>query len=131
MDKAMEDFLQYTEISDLENAEESAEDIILDPSVNIENPNKNRNKKYFQEMRIMRDWDCALDYANQPNRLEDRGPVELDHPGHFYEVEGGIVVIGFEKDRSTSCLCSIIEVLPDTRSFKFQVFNCIGKSKKT
>ena len=71
----------------------------------------------------MRDWDCSLGYSEQPIQLEERGPIELDYPGHFYQVEGGIVVICFEKDRSTSCLCSIIEVMPDTRSFKFQVFN--------
>ena len=46
MDEAIiGELLPYTGISDLENSEESDEDIIFDPSVNIENPNKNQNKK--------------------------------------------------------------------------------------
>ena len=120
--------IPFLDISDLED-EENIE--IVDSSANITNPNKDHNKRYFQERRILKTWDYRVSLKDQPNRLRENGPVDLDFPGHFYQVEGGICVICFEKDRSSSCLCTITQVNETERTFHFQVLNWIGKSKKT
>ena len=79
--------IPFLDISDLED-EENIE--IVDSSANITNPNKDRNKRYFQERRILKTWDYRVSLKDQPNRLREHGPVDLDFPGQFYQVEGGI-----------------------------------------
>ena len=61
-------------------------------------------------------------YEQIPNRLEHEGPVPLLFPDHFYEVEGGVVVIYWEDNRSVGCTCTIKDVDEVDMSFKYQVF---------
>ena len=119
------------DLSDHEDAESDFQGRYFDASANVINPNKDQNKRYFQERIILGDWDFSIPYSQQPNRLKESGPVKLDFPGHFYQVQGGISVIFFEKDRSSSCLCSIIDLDPENETFRFMAFNWIGRSKKT
>lgn len=125
MDPDVEDPVPFIDISNVEdNKDVDFSDVIADP-------NKDHNTRYFQKRIILKDWDYRIPLNDQPHRLNESGPVELDFPGHFFEVEGGVCVISFEKDRSSRCLCTITEVNEIDRTFHFQVFNWIGKSKKT
>ena len=120
-----EDPIPFIDISNVEdNKNVDSSDVIADP-------NMNQNTRYFQKRIILKDWDYRIPLNDQPRRLNESGPVELDFPGHFFEVEGGVCVISFEKDRSTKCLCTITQINEIERTFRFQVFNWIGKSKKT
>ena len=105
------------------DAESDFQEEHFDASANVINPNRNQNKRYFQERKILGDWDFSIPLSQQPNRLQENGPVELGFPAHFYQVEGGVSVISFGKDRASSCLCSIITVDPENETFTFQAFN--------
>ena len=127
MDNDIGKVVPLTELSDHEDAESDIQDEYFDASATVINPNSNRNNRYFQERKILFDWDFSIPYSQQPNCLQENGPVELEFPGHFYQVEGGVSVICFEKDRSSSCLCPIVEVDPENESFMFQAFNWLGR----
>ena len=122
---------ELSDHSDQEDADFEFQDRYFDASANVINPNRNKNKRYFQEKKILYDWDFSIPYSQQPSLLQESGPVDLDFPGHFLQVEGGVCIISFEKDRSTNCLCSIVQLDPEKRTFKFQALNWIGRSKKT
>ena len=62
--------------------------------------------------------------------LEKYGTVPLEFPGHYYEVEGGIVIIYWEAERSVGCIGTILYV-EVKNSFTFRVYGWQGKSRQT
>ena len=93
------------------------------------NPNKDNDRRLFQECRTKFSWDSKLPYGQQPNPI-DR-PTPLLFPDHFLQVEGGVVVIYWEKERSVPCTCSIISVDEVAKTFLFRVYGWHGKTRKT
>ena len=63
-----------------------------------------------------------IPYKSQPRLLDIHKPVPFVYPDQFYEVEGGVSLIYFEKERSTACICSVINVDEDKLSFTYRVF---------
>ena len=84
-------FLGAVNIEDAEEIYE--EDGISEVGAAVANPNKNDTRKLFQERTVAFDWNVRLPYEDQPNRLESEGPTPLLFPDHFYQTEGGIVII--------------------------------------
>ena len=103
----------------------------IDASASIKNPNKDDPRRLFQVRSRPFHWNPETLYKDLPNRLALEGPTELLFPDHFYEVEGGIVLIYFEKDRSTPCIGSITSVDEEKHVFTYQVFGWQGKKRKT
>ena len=67
----------------------------IDASASIKNPNKDDPRRLFQVRSRPFHWNPETLYNDLPNRLALAGPTELLFPDHFYEVEGGIVLIYF------------------------------------
>ena len=94
----------------------------------VKNPNLNDNRRFFQVKPKDMTWQTKdedgvrIPYESQPRLLDIHKPVPLLYPDHFYEVEGGVSLIYFEKDRSTACICSVINVDEDKLSFTYRVF---------
>ena len=119
-------------ILNLEKSEELKDEAgLYDNSASIKNPNKDDSRRLFQVHKMDLVWDPTKPYDQLPDRLEQDGPVPLDFPAHFYDVEGGISVIYWDEDRSTGCLCSILGVNEVDRTFKFQALSWQGRKKKT
>ena len=95
------------------------------------NPNADDNRRLYQKRVINFAWDPTKEISSQPNRLMDEGPVNLQFPEHFYECEGSVVLLYFEKDRSTACIGSILKVNEEADSFIFRPYGWQGKSKQT
>ena len=121
----------FTGIHDVEDIEFTNLEEKLCEAASVQNPNKDDNRRLFQERKAQFFWDSNVPYEEQPKRLELDGPVPLDWPGHWYQCEGGIVVIYFEKERSTAVTCCLKSVNEVKRTFLFQVFHWQGKSRKT
>ena len=103
-----------------------------DPAASIINPNVNDDRRLFQEHRVYgKDWDCNIPLDQQPNLLELYGPEPLKWPDHWYQVEGGISLIYWEKDRQTPSISSIMFVNEEKGSFVCRVFGHQGKKRKT
>ena len=102
-----------------------------DNSASVQNPNKDDDRRLFQvyNSKFMQDPD--IEYRDLPNRLQEHGPIPLLFPDHFWEVLGGVVVIYWEKDRSTPCICSIVNVVEEKEDFEFQLFGTQAKKRKT
>ena len=64
----------------------------------------------FQARTTKFEWDVSLPYETQTNRLREEGPSELLFPDHFYQCEGGVVIIYWEKDRDCACIGTIVSV---------------------
>ena len=64
----------------------------------------------------------GIQYDSQPDLLERYGPTALIFPDHFYEVQGGVVVIYFQKNRSVGCTCTIIDVDEKHEEFSFRPY---------
>ena len=125
-----EEPVQFNGLVQVDIEADNAEDNI-DPSASIENPNKNDPRRLFQVRSRPFHWNPETLYKDLPNRLALEGPTELMFPEHFYEVEGGIVLIYFEKERSTPCIGSITSVDEEKYVFTYQVFGWQGKKRKT
>ena len=95
---------------------------IEDKSSSVQNPNKNDPRRLFLVHKEM-NWNPDTPYEQIPNRLEHEGPVPLLFPDHFYEVQGGVVVIYWEDNRSIGCTCTIKDVDEVDMSFKYQIFS--------
>ena len=99
-----------------------------EPSAQVKNPNKDDDRRLFQVKPTIGDWNpkdqnnVKVTMEDLPQLLEIWKPVPLEWPDHFYQVEGGICLIYFEKDRSTACICSVISVQEVERKFLFRVF---------
>ena len=120
---------QFLGIINMESEEVAGNDEINDLSEDTKNPNKDDPRRLFQVYKPVSLWDCNIPYSEQSNLLENNGPVPLLFPDHFYDVEGGISVIIWEKDRSTSCLCCILSIDEEAEKFVYQCFNYQGKKK--
>ena len=103
----------------------------VDSAASIINPNSKDDRKLFHRRRTDFSWDPNLPYEQQPNMLEKYGPVPLEFPDHFYEVEGGIVIIYWEAERSVGCIGSIVYVDEEKSTFSFRVYGWQGKTRQT
>ena len=121
-------FLELIDILEVENQEEDAKADSADATIN---PNYNDNRRLFQRRLADFSWNPELPYDKQPNMLSQHGPVPLEFPGHFYEVEGGVVLIYWESDRSVGCIGTIIEVDEIKETFKYRVYGWQGKTRQT
>ena len=81
-------FTGIVNLDDLEFSEEQQKDGY---GASTLNPNKDDDRRLFQERRAVFSWDTDLAYADQPNPIPK--PTELQFPDHYYKVMGGIVVI--------------------------------------
>ena len=97
-------------IGDLDEATESEGEDKADNSASVQNPNKDDPRRLFQVYEPEFMWDPSTPYDQLPTRLEENGPTPLIYPDHFYEVLGGIVIIYWEKDRSTPIICSVTKI---------------------
>ena len=97
----------------------------------VSNPNKEDDRKLFQARITEFEWDVSLPYEMQPNRLREECPSELLFPDHFYQCEGGVVIIYWEKDRDCACIGTIVSVKEVERKFLFRSYGWKGKSKQT
>ena len=104
---------------------------IFDNSASIQNPNKDDSRRLFQVYKPDFTWDPSMPYDELPIRLEQEGPVPLDFPGYFYDVEAGISVIYWEEDRSRGCLCTILGTNELDETFTYQALSWQGKKKST
>ena len=120
------DVIGLEDLDDFDDAPEETHDCSADP----QNPNLNDNRRLFQERVISFTWDNKIPYAEQPNRLELYGPKPLTFPDHFLQVEGGIVIIYFDKNRSTGCICEIKKVAEERATFIFQAVWIARKEEK-
>ena len=102
-----------------------------DSAAAVNNPNANDNRRLYQKRVINFVWDPSKESPSQSNRLEDEGPVSLQFPEHFYECEGSVVLLYFEKDRSTACIGSILNVNEEAGYFLFRPYGWQGKTKQT
>ena len=96
----------------------------------IKNPNINDDRRMFQNRVFHVHWDISIPREDQPNLLETCGPVELDWPGHWYEVEGSVIYLIFQKDRDVGILGTIREVNEEAGTFIFRIFSWHGKKRK-
>ena len=81
-------------VVNIEDKEEIYDDDAVDESgAAVDNPNKNDTRRLFQERVTEYNWNVLLPYEDQPNRLEQDGPTPLLYPDHFYQTEGGVVLI--------------------------------------
>ena len=93
---------------DLDNRS-NAESVLKNPfGAATINPNKDDDRRLFQECRTTFSWDSKLPYSQQPNPIDQ--PTPLLFPDHFLQVEGWVVVIYWEKERSVPCTCSHLSV---------------------
>ena len=118
-------------VLNLEEGEEKDGTGIFDNSASIQNPNKDDSRRLFQVYKPDFTWDPSMPYDELPIRLEEEGPVPLDFPAHFYDVEGGISVIYWEEDRSRGCLCTILGINELDETFTYQALSLQGKKKST
>ena len=86
-----DDFLRMLHLSEADLPGD--EDWKIDNSASIKNPNKNDPRRLFQIYQPHFFWDPNIDYDDQPNRLNESGPMPLLFPDHFLEVQGGISAI--------------------------------------
>ena len=123
----------FVELINLESKEvdEFSYDGSVEKAASTLNPNKDDNRRLFQVRSTNLTWDSSIPYEEQPNRLQENGPIPLIFPDHFLEVQGGIVVIYWEKDRSLGCIASISAVDEIRSTFTYRVFGWGGKSKRT
>ena len=115
----------------MEKDEENDYTGIYDNSASIQNLNKDDSRRLFQVYKRDLMWDPSKSYDELPNRLEQEGPIPLDFPGHYYEVEGGISVIYWEEDRSRGCFYTIQEINEVDETFTYQVLSWQKKKKST
>ena len=80
---------------DLDNRS-NAESVLKNPfGAATINPNKDDDRRLFQECRTTFSWDSKLPYSQQPNPIDQ--PTPLLFPDHFLQVEGSVVVIYWGK----------------------------------
>ena len=113
------------------DAEGDSDVEVIDTSASVKNPNTDDPRRLFQVRSRSFHWDPETLYKDLPNRLESEGPTELLFPDHFYEVQGGIVLLYFEKDRSVPCIGCIKCVDEVKCVFTYLVFGWQGKKRKT
>ena len=128
-DEKPEEFLGIMNIENVEVSDDN--DCEIDYSASTKNPNKDDPRRLFQVYNPVIVQDSDIPYAQQEDRLASHGPVPLQFPDNFYDVQGGISVIYWESDRSTACLCTIDKIFEERQTFTFQCFNFQGKRKKT
>ena len=135
MDEKVDDIVEESQpFVDLIGVEyENDEKLVerVDSAASIINPNYSDDRKLFHRRRTDFSWDPVLPYDQQPNMLQKYGPVPLEFPGHFYEVEGGIVIIYWEAERSVGCIGSIVYVDEVKSTFTFRVYGWQGKTRQT
>ena len=125
----------FVDIISIEDVDEEDEGSVIeapvDRSTDPKNPNVNDARRLFQERILHFEWENNISYDNQPNLLELHGPKPLEFPDHFYQVEGGVVLIYFEKDRNTACIGEIKKVFKENKTFTFRPYGWQRKQKKT
>ena len=124
----------FVDIVSIEDLDEEGETCVAAPAerfVDPKNPNVNDSRRLFQERILHFEWDEKIPYIEQPNLLEHHGPVPLKYPDHFYQVEGGVVLIYFETDRNIACIAEIKNVCEEENTFTFRPYGWQGKRKKT
>lgn len=126
-------FLGIVHVDDID---ECSDDSVNEAGVNeaaasIQNPNKDDTRRLFQIYRMQFEWDSNIPYSEQPNRLEQEGPIPLLFPDHFLGVQGGISLIYWEEDKSNPCLATIKDVEEEDETFTFHIFSWQRKQKKT
>ena len=91
MDEKVDDIVEESQpFVDLIGVEyENDEKLVerVDSAASIINPNYSDDRKLFHRRRTDFSWDPVLPYDQQPNMLQKYGPVPLEFPDHFYEVE--------------------------------------------
>ena len=78
----------FADVIDILEVESPEVDAKPDPAEANINPNSNDNRRLFQRRMAEFSWNTELPYDKQPNMLSQYGPVPLEFPDHFYEVEG-------------------------------------------
>ena len=126
-----ETFIELIDVDEDIAQDEKLTDNSADNSASVSNPNKDDDRRLFQIRNVDFSWDPTIPYEQQPNRIDRDGPTALLFPDHFYEVMGGVVIIYFQKSRSTACICSIRQVEEETGTFIFRVYGWQGKSRQT
>ena len=63
--------------------------------------------------------------------LSQNGPLPLLYPDNFYQVEGGVILIYWEAERSVGCIGTIIEVDEIKETFQNRVYGWQGKTRQT
>ena len=117
---------------DLDNAVASSDDEdVFSSAASTLNPNKDDERRLFQVRNVKFTQDPTKPYDEQPKRLITEGPTPLLQPDHWYDCEGGIVVIHWQKDRSTATTCCIKSISEDDETFVVRVYDYHGKSKRT
>ena len=96
----------------------------------IKNPNINDDRRLFQNRVFHMNLDTSIPPEDQPNLLEAYGPVELDWPGHWYEVEGSVIYLIFQKDRDVGVLGTVREINEEAGTFTFRIFSWHGKKRR-
>ena len=121
----------FFELVDIFEVEDLRVDSKADPAVATINPNYNDNRRLFQNRLCEFSWDPEIPYEKQPNMLAQHGPEPLQFPDHFYEVEGGVVLIYWEAERSVGCVGTIISVDEVKGTFRNWVYGWQGKTRQT
>ena len=126
-DQASNPFANFLNLADVGSDTDECDE----KGVSTLNPNQNDDRRLFQVYTTDLSWNPRIPYDLQPNRLEHNGPIPLMYPDHFLQVEGGVVVVYWERDRSTACICCIINVDEVNGTFTYRVYGYQGKSRKT
>ena len=121
-------FLDLVNIFDVEDPGVDAK---ADPAAATINPNYNDNRRLFQKRLSEFSWNPEIPYEKQPNVLAQHGPQPLQFPDHFYEVEGGVVIIYWEAERSVGCIGTIIGVDEVNKTFRYRVYGWQRKTRQT
>ena len=138
INSSMEDLQQesqeprpFADVIDILEVESPEVDAKPDPAEATINPNYNDNRRLFQRRMAEFSWNTELPYDKQPNMLSQYGPVPLEFPDHFYEVEGGVVLIYWEADRSVGCIGTIVGVDEVKETFRYRVYGWQHKARQT
>ena len=86
------------------------------------NPNKDDNRRLFQVRNTRFFWDPDPTVHHEEQRNPISLPTKFPFPDDFYQAEGGIVVIYWEKDRSVASTCSIKFVNEQKGTFIFRTY---------
>ena len=107
----------------IDDTDEASDDTVNEADASIKNTNKDDTRRLFQIYRMQFEWDSNIPYSEQPNRLEQEGPIPLLFPDHFLGVQGGISLIYWEEDKSNPCLATIKDVEEKDETFTFHIFS--------
>ena len=126
-DQALDPFTDFINLENFDIDDEENEE----KAVSTMNPNEKDDRRLFQVHTADLSWNPQIPYDQQPNRLEQNGPIPLLFPDHFLEMEGGVVVIYWQKERSIASICCIISVDESNSTFTYRAYGYQGKSRKT